>query len=275
MLKKISLSFVLIFLLSNISLLAGDLESHWAKADFKIDGSLDEWGDYSLEHFEDDKFSVGVRNDSSFLYLMFVTRDQYLVRMAQMSGLKVWLNGKGKKDKNFGLLYYPDFGQDTILFKMNPMGGPQPQVNMPDRSEEQKKRLGNKFVVDEDNNRSENDSRLYYTTFSSGIYKGVYLIEMRFELNGDEVLNDYLSAKPKDKIAVCFELGGDLREQMKAMGGAPPGGMRGGGDDFGGGGGMGGMGGGRGGGRPGGMGGQRPGLTKLDKWVKIKLAGNK
>lgn len=275
MLKRITFTIVSIFILTAGVSFAGDLESFWTAKEFQIDGQLEEWGDYSLNHFEDEKFSVGVRNDSSFLYLMFVTRDQYMVRMAQMNGLKIWLNGKGKKDKNFGLLYYPDFGQDSLLFKAPqraPMDGPQPDGSMPDQSEQRKQFLGKKFVVDEDNKRTDNDSRLYYTTFSSGIYKGVYLIEMRFELNGDEVLGDYLAAKPKDKIAICFELGGNMRSEMKErrqeMGGGPPGGMRGGGDDFGGGGGMP-----PGGGRPGGMGGgQRPEMVKLDKWIKIKLS---
>lgn len=283
MLKKIGLSIIFIFLFTAGTSFAGDLESYWTNQEFKIDGQLDEWGDHSLNHFEDEKFSVGIRNDSNYMYLMFVTRDQYMVRMAQMSGLKVWINGKGKKDKKFGLLYYPDFGSDSLLFKMPQRpamnGGPQPEGDMPDRAQQRRQMLGRRFVVDEEGGQSEKDSRLNYTKFNSGIYKGVYLVEMRFALKGDDLLGDYLSVKPKDKISVCFELGNDMQNQRKDMRGAPPGGgMRGGGggDDFGGGPPGGGMGGGPpGGGRPGGMGGQRPEMVNLDKWVKIKLAENK
>lgn len=80
---------------------AEKLQSAWRTADIKIDGNNDDWqGGFS--YLEDQRISVGLRNDAAFLYVAVATSD--VDRRGQLAtGLTMWIDATGKKKRTFGL----------------------------------------------------------------------------------------------------------------------------------------------------------------------------
>jgi hypothetical protein len=205
----------LIFLLSVILLLSGckeETESHYSEQNFKIDGVLDEWTNYPLLTIEDQLVSLGIRNDNDNLYLMLATRSERMVRTFQNHGLTLWLNADNKKNKEFGLVVYPDF-------------------DLPDRDEQSmaEKRISPEMLEKINKRRQEmigkteiliGPNRITLTSDDGtvatgyGFYKGVYLIELKIPFGPYDLIDNAYTFQPDDKITVGFMSGMD-REQMK------------------------------------------------------------
>lgn len=114
-----SLPFLLIFVsLIIIILTAGCKElivsSHWISQPVTIDGQIDDWGDLPVSYFKDQDAVVAVCNDSSRLYLQFRTKNADWARTIKMSGLTVYVDNQGKKNKDFYLKFTG--GPDNPLF---------------------------------------------------------------------------------------------------------------------------------------------------------------
>jgi hypothetical protein len=76
------------------------IQSNWARRSPTIDGSLNEWSSASLVVFEDLQVSLGVGNDSSFLYLAGRIANAPLQQMVELSGVVIWLDPDGKHQKD-------------------------------------------------------------------------------------------------------------------------------------------------------------------------------
>lgn len=247
-----------------------EVTSHWSNQPFTIDGHLDEWTGYPLQHFEDEFLSVSLRNDSSNLYLILATRDKQLMSRVQRSGIKVWFNNENKKKKNFGIHYYGEANLEQILSKSFT---PDRFEQLPEerkeflklKREEMRGKLNiikNKlsFLIDNSSDKT--------PVVADDIYKGTYLVEIKMPFQKDSSMIYALQAAPGDKIAIGVEL--SMPEFDRKKKGERPEGMGGG---MGGGGGRGGM----GGGGHGGMGGGQSGMsrqmfnTKTEIWFTTRL----
>jgi hypothetical protein len=76
------------------------IQSNWAGKSPTIDGSLEEWSSASMVVFEGLEVSLGVRNDSSFLYLAGRIANASLQQMVDQSGVVVWLDPEGGHRKD-------------------------------------------------------------------------------------------------------------------------------------------------------------------------------
>ncbi|MBF8296889.1 MAG: hypothetical protein HW389_3434 [Bacteroidetes bacterium] len=75
------------------------IQSNWARRSPTIDGNLEEWNSASLVVFEDLEVSVGVGNDTLFLYLAGRLANATFQRMVGQSGLVIWLDPEGGRRK--------------------------------------------------------------------------------------------------------------------------------------------------------------------------------
>ena len=258
MFKNIYLMLFILLAFSIIGCQKSEIQSHWNSKLFIIDGRLDEWTDFPLNHFEDESLSVGLRNDSSNLYLLLATRNQRLMQTALRSGVKVWFNSDNKKDKSFGIYYIGEVSPENIMPGQTDRMSDEMKQKIMSKRDEMKGKLG--VIRNKLTDRIENHGNMT-PAVADDIYKGTYLIEIKMPLQKDNSMMYALNGSPGNKLRIGVELGMPKidKQGMKERpdGGRPPGGR-------------GGMGGGM---RPqGGMGGERPAQTNTEIWFSTKLA---
>lgn len=81
-----------------------EIPAGWAEPGLTVDGKLDDWGS-TLNYFEAERVTLGVRNDDRYLYLCVNSTDSGLLMRALVQGLEVWVDAKGGKAKSFGIRY--------------------------------------------------------------------------------------------------------------------------------------------------------------------------
>jgi hypothetical protein len=264
----------LIFFLSVILLLSGcnkETESHYSQQKFIIDGMLDEWTDHPLLTLEGQPVSLGIKNDKENLYLMLATRSERMVRTFQNHGLTLWLNTDNKKNKEFGLVVYPDFDlperkeQGMIELQISP----EKLEKIKQRREEMKGKT--EVVIKSNRITLTSDEGSIATGYAN--YKGVYLIELKVPFGPYDLIDHNYTFQPNEKIKIGFMSGMNRDEMKEQMKNSIESGGRGGGK----GGRSGGM-----DGRGGGMGGRGGGIrdtsnqrqiqfNNLELWLSIKL----
>lgn len=81
-----------------------ELKSSWRKAEVMIDGRNTEWRD-SLTTLGGQHISLGLMNDSVYMYLGLITTDRTLQRQIMRQGITLWFDREGGKDRKFGIHY--------------------------------------------------------------------------------------------------------------------------------------------------------------------------
>lgn len=260
-----------------------EVECAWMPNPIAVDGQRNDWKNMPFTHFEDEDVVLGLSNDNDNLYVFFSFKNAQWAKMIQMSGISLWFDEKGKKNKNWGLRYrggpkmpdrpdrtddrqreMPDDMKDK--FQQNPMekGAPFAIIS---------KARDQEYIVD----TSGSDGPAVSSAVTNGIYTYEFRIPIRVSNND---LYEF-SAAPGQVVGIGAEWGGMPEGMSRPEGGGRPGGGSGppdgGGGGMGGGpgGGGGGMGGGPGGGPPGGGGREMPSTEKQEIWVKTVLAGAK
>ena len=104
----LALLFLLFALAIASSLVAGcgeaELKSSWPKDQVMIDGKNTEWHD-SLANLADEHLTIGLLNDSTYLYIGIITTDRILQRQIMTQGLTFWFDREGGKEHTFGVHY--------------------------------------------------------------------------------------------------------------------------------------------------------------------------
>lgn len=80
------------------------LESRTPARAVTVDGQAQEWGGV-LQPVGKNRVSLGVQNDGTYLYLSFVARQPEVVGQIVRSGLEVWFDPEGGKEKAFGIKF--------------------------------------------------------------------------------------------------------------------------------------------------------------------------
>jgi hypothetical protein len=96
--SKVLLTTSIVILLTGCS--DQSIQSNWARRSPSIDGSLEEWSSASLVIFEDLQVSLGVGNDSSFVYIAGRVANASLQQMVESSGVVLWLDPDGSHRKD-------------------------------------------------------------------------------------------------------------------------------------------------------------------------------
>jgi hypothetical protein len=81
------------------------VESVWASSPLKIDGLADDWENDSLLAEKKVKVEYAFRNDSDILYVYFKFNDAQFLSSIESTGMTLWIDTKGKKNKNLGVKF--------------------------------------------------------------------------------------------------------------------------------------------------------------------------
>ena len=81
-----------------------DLKSHWRNRPVVIDGKNSEWGT-SLVLLDDKETSIGILNDSGYIYIGLVSTSRNLRSQVMRRGITFWFDVEGGKDEKFGVHY--------------------------------------------------------------------------------------------------------------------------------------------------------------------------
>ncbi|MCK5126157.1 MAG: hypothetical protein KAR42_07865 [candidate division Zixibacteria bacterium] len=247
-----------------------NINSQWVNKPITVDGKMEDWADIPVTYYEKEDVGLGVCNDSQNVYILFKFRDPRWLRVIRVSGVSVWIDRSGGKNKEFGIKYNGLPSSIDIEALQSGKGfNRQTENPMPDRMNlfdklpvelrlYDKESIFKEAIIAEDGTEGphiECDTSMSFFTY-----------ELSFPLPESENRFYGIDTKPGSEISIGF-IWADMpskRPPMDNRGGMQGGGMSGGGK----GGGRGGSGG-RG---SGGMGGNRQMIKKQEIWMKTKLA---
>jgi hypothetical protein len=96
------------------------MQSRWSDSTIIIDGSPKDWGEHSMVFFKQANLSMGVANDSNYIYFLLNFKDQPQSKFLQRH-VAIWLDRTNKNRKDFCIRYT---GHTQL-----------PQENMPEHNE--------------------------------------------------------------------------------------------------------------------------------------------
>jgi hypothetical protein len=247
-------------LIMTVSCKTEEVPGQWVPKDMTIDGKMTEWDSMPGLYFEESRTLMEFCNDSENLYVMVRFSNPMWVQTIRMSGLTLWLDAEGKKNKTVGIRYNGAPGPEEMQ-KMGFGGGMQGRMgqNMPTVPEGITQQEQFLFL-----NESNPEGILMPTGGSKGpavaysVVDGfcIYEISIPMSAGVSDILGLNLEPGQKYTIGAVWGDMGDFKAKMDKSGG-PPGGGRGG----------------MGGGRAGGMGGRRPSMPeKQEVWIMTDFA---
>ena len=239
------------------------LKSTWDNNTTVVDGKENDWRD-NMAFLTDEQVSVGVRNDSANIFVIFKTTSRQQSFQFFGPGFTVWFDPDGGEDKNFG-----------IHFPIGRRGrGDGPLLLGTDQGDDIARQMQKELeIIQKDKGGPTQITPLEAKGIELSIksYDDYLVYEMKVPLHASPDHPFAINASGKS-LGVGFETGKiEARQSVSRDDGGgegmPAGGTGGG---FGGRGGRGGRGGGGGRGRGGIQNGERP--KQIDFWMKVNLA---
>jgi hypothetical protein len=255
---------------------AMEVQSQWSDSAVVLDGIANDWAKFPLEYSEEEKISLGVRNDSENIYFVLLSRDEQMVRKIQMAGVTLWFDTTGGKKKEFGIRYRGSVALMESLQKESGLPENVPPEQKARFEEMHSKMRGMITVLTKGKEVSMPENDPTGPAAASADQDGTFGYEFRIPIVANDSISHAIGASAGNEISVGLEVGGIDRQTREAMmregpegGGPPGGGMPGGGGRR-----M--PGGGPGGARPGGgpRGDREQMMKKQEIWISIHLAQN-
>lgn len=270
---KKNISILIIFVVTALFLNTGcsskmlETKSVWPGKNINIDGSIDEWEEIPVISDDDDNtFNFKLCNDNDYLYTAFYSKDINLGGQIKMTGVKLWVDSTGGKNKKRGLLFRggPEFSEMRDLIPSEgSFEGKEMEFPGGDRSIER-----DNFAIINSEGDADPISKEGFNgpAIEYGISNGTLIYELKIPLRFKGLESFAIRANPGDEISFCLEIQGGGKPESMRGGHMPEGRPPGGGDMPGGG-----MPPPGGGGPP--RGGRPPeGSQKEEFWIKIILA---
>lgn len=207
---------VIVWFISFATGFAGDvvMQSRWSDSPIIIDGSPKDWGEHAMAFFKQANVSMGVANDSNYIYFLLNFKDLPQSKFFQRH-VAIWLDKTNKNKKNFGIRY----AGHTQL----------PQENMPERNEnfqpmpeEFQNRI---FVINKKDTLSlKTADDKYGYKVATNYEQGFYCHEIRIPIRQSDSIPYICDATLGKTISVGIELGmsSDEFKGMKPKGGERP-----------------------------------------------------
>ncbi len=194
---------------------AGDvvMPSRWPDNSIIIDGSPKDWGGHPMAFFKQANVSMGVANDSNYIYFLLNFKDLPQTKFFQRH-IAIWLDKTNKNKKNFGIRYAGNIHQQVNL--------PEQSGNFHTMPEEFRNRL--LVINNKDTLTLKTADDKYGYKVATNYEQGFYCHEIRIPIRqGDSI--PYISNATLGKmISIGIELGmnPDEFKGMKPMGGERP-----------------------------------------------------
>jgi hypothetical protein len=97
--------------------------SQWSAGPVRIDGLDQDWQDATFLIDEGSKAQYAVKNDARNLYVLFVFKDQLSSTTIEYTGLKVFFNTEGKKNKDLGVFFATKpLDTETVISELEKRG---------------------------------------------------------------------------------------------------------------------------------------------------------
>lgn len=121
------LSMILIISLTSFSKDKA-FRSQWAAEPVKIDGISNDWAKVALANEKKVKVDYAFQNDAENLYILFIFKDPKYLSSIGSTGITVWLNSEGKKDKDFGIRFIQNqVSAEELITRLEKEKGPLPE----------------------------------------------------------------------------------------------------------------------------------------------------
>jgi hypothetical protein len=83
-----------------------EFASIWRQQEITVDGDDSEWRDHiTIAYFDKNPVGIGIKNDSTDLYLLLKTTDNPTKQTLMRTGFTVWFEADDEKKKTFGIRY--------------------------------------------------------------------------------------------------------------------------------------------------------------------------
>ena len=101
--------FFIFVLMLSITLMASAkskvINSIWTGLPVNIDGSTEDWAEHTLSFEKKVKVDYAFRNDSGYLYVLFILKDPKYLTSISATGMTIYFNTEGKKKKDSGIIF--------------------------------------------------------------------------------------------------------------------------------------------------------------------------
>jgi hypothetical protein len=190
------------------------MPSRWLDNPIIIDGSPKDWGEHPVAFFKQANVSMGVANDSNYIYFLLNFKDLPQTKFFQRH-IAIWLDKTNKNKKNFGIRYAGNINQPVNL--------PEQSGNFHPMPEEFSNRL---LVI------NKKDTLILKTTddkygyqVATNFEQGFYCHEVKIPIQLNDTLQNIFITELGEKISVGLELGMNPAEfkGMKPKDGERPG----------------------------------------------------
>ena len=221
--KKVVDSFFLCFAI--IALCAPGIsedqrvESIWAATPVEIDGLNDEWEGDTLTFKKNVKVDYAFRNDSENLYVLFIFKEpRRFMSTINKTGMTLWLNTEGKKEKNYGIKFqFKTVSADNYISLLEEMMGPISEEREKEIKSRPAYRIHHIELIDKKGGAPLIVSGSSALLFNSWVRLEMVTYEFRIPLKkgkGDPV---GIGAEPGKNLKIGFEWGGLTEELKKRM----------------------------------------------------------
>jgi hypothetical protein len=222
--------FALLFVLPALLSAAEIIPSKWASPPPNVDGQIEEWQGDTMNAQKNLGVEYALRNDGKDLYILLVFNDPKYLSSIEMTGLTLYANASGKKDKDFAVRYIrKTVSGEQLVAYMEKQGKP--------LSEERKSEIIDKpqFVVFEATAINKKGEEIFPSGltpdmdlpgFRYGRQQNQIVYEMRIPLCSRDYHPTGIGAEPGKVIKLGFEWGGmtaEMRAAMRSPGGGMPG----------------------------------------------------
>ncbi len=220
--------YVVLIPLAAMVLLAPDImsadesaQSKWTATPPNIDGQSEDWQGDTMTVEKKAGVEYALRNDGDNLYIIFIFKDPKYLSSIEKTGITLYANPSGKKDKDYGVKYIKKTvnGEELVAY-MEKQGQPLP--------EEKKQELIGKpqFVIFSATAINKKGEEI----FPSGPVPDVELPGFRYGREQDQIVYELrlplcsrdlhpagIGADPGKSLKVGFEWGGMTEEMKQAM----------------------------------------------------------
>lgn len=207
--------FIVPLLISLTSCSDQQIQSNWARKSPTIDGNMEEWNSASLVVFEDLEVSLGVGNDTSFLYLAGRIADATFQRMVGQTGVVIWLDPEGGRRKGLEI-HFPASRIENVNLNRG--------FFWDSLTEDQKARARNKveemsrgvLVI----NRKSVESRLFLPGNVEGFCvaiaeaEGLLSFEARIPLQIGRLFSKFSDIQSGKTVGIGLGLGGSMGDRL-------------------------------------------------------------
>ena len=178
-----------------------DVAGRWRETEIAVDGRLDDWQG-RLYDFKDMNISFGVENDDQFLYLSLRAADPRVLGQILRSGLVVWFDPRGGKDRILGI-HYP-LARDWNDFRGLPSGDREARGR---RREEAQERLGEAEIIGpgRDEKARFKIGEIPGIELASHRAAGVFVLELKVPFEKTEGAPYALGTKPGQVLGIGID----------------------------------------------------------------------